>query len=112
MIPMNSIVKCMTSIDNNTFVCGTEENKMFLIDKRTNIPSLTIPTTDQVFDVKKIYPSSILYSHGKTLKIYDLKIGKELFSNKVDETASSLEILSSNTFVASGKNLHLWKGVS
>jgi hypothetical protein len=36
----------------------------------------TIPTTEQIFDVKKIYPSSILYSHGKSLRIFDLKIQK------------------------------------
>ena len=66
----------MTPIDNNTLVCGTEENKLHLIDKRMSIVSLTIPTSDIVYDVKKIYPSSILYSHGKTLKIFDLKIQK------------------------------------
>ncbi len=73
---------------------------------------MTIPKTEQVFDVKKIYPSSILDSQGKNLKIFDLKMQKELFANKVDENPTSLEILDSNTFVASGKNLHLWKGVS
>jgi hypothetical protein len=73
--------------------------------------TLTIPTLEPVFDIKKIYPSSILYSSGKSLKVFDLKVQKELFSNKVEEVSSSLEILSSDTFVASGKNLHLWKGV-
>jgi len=41
----------------------------------------------------------------------DLKIQKELFSTKVDEISANLEVLSSDIFVASGKNLHLWKGV-
>ncbi len=45
MIPLNSVVKCMTAIDNNTFVCGTDENKLSLVDKRMSIISLTIPTT-------------------------------------------------------------------
>lgn len=84
MTPLNSVVKCMTAIDNNTLVCATEENKLVLIDKRMSVISLTIPTTEQVYDVKKIYPSSILYSHGKSLKIFDLKMQKELFSSKVD----------------------------
>jgi hypothetical protein len=52
---------------------------MFLYDKRMSIPSMTIPTTETVYDVKKIYPSSLVYSHGKSLRIFDLKIQKELF---------------------------------
>jgi len=47
-----------------------------LIDKRMSGIISTIPTTEQIFDVKKIYPSSILYSHGKSLRIFDLKIQK------------------------------------
>jgi hypothetical protein len=74
----------MTAVDNNTLVCGTDDNKLLLIDKRMSLISLTISTTEQVLDVKKIYPTSILYSHGKSVKIFDLKIQKELFSNKVD----------------------------
>lgn len=109
---LSSVAKCITAIDSNTLVCSTEDNKLILIDKRTSMASLTILTTEQIYDVKKIYPSSILYSHGKSLKIFDLKIQKELFSNKIDEVASSLEILNSNSFVASGKNLHLWRGVN
>ncbi len=77
-----------------------------------SIASLTIPTPEPIFDVKKIYPSSILYSHGKSLKVFDLKIQKEVFVNKVDEPATHLETLSSDTFVTSGRNLHIWKGVS
>jgi hypothetical protein len=49
---------------------------MHLIDKRMSTVSLTIPLGEQVLDVKKIYPTSILYSYGKGLKIYDLKIQK------------------------------------
>ncbi len=44
-IQLNSVAKCMTSIDTNTFVCGTDENKLLLIDKRTSSISMTIPTT-------------------------------------------------------------------
>lgn len=66
----------MTGLDTNTFVAGTDENKMLLIDKRMSLVSLTIPTIEPVLDVKKIYPSSILYSHGKSLKVFDLKMQK------------------------------------
>lgn len=76
MIPLNNVVKCMTGLDTNTFVAGTDENKMLLIDKRMSLVSLTIPTIEPVLDVKKIYPSSILYSHGKSLKVFDLKMQK------------------------------------
>ena len=76
LIPLNNVVKCMTALDTNTFVAGTDENKMLLIDKRMSLVSLTIPTVEPVLDVKKIYPSSILYSHGKSLKVFDLKMQK------------------------------------
>lgn len=66
----------MTALDTNTFVAGTDENKMLLIDKRMSLVSLTIPTVEPVLDVKKIYPSSILYSHDKSLKVFDLKMQK------------------------------------
>lgn len=49
---------------------------MLLIDKRMSLVSLTIPTIEPVLDVKKIYPTSILYSHGKILKVFDLKMQK------------------------------------
>jgi hypothetical protein len=66
----------MTAVDHNTFVGGTDENKLFLVDKRMSLVTLTIPTTEHIYDVKKIYPSSILYSHGKNIKIFDLKMQK------------------------------------
>ena len=49
---------------------------MYLIDKRMSTVSLTIPVPEQILDVKKIYPTSILYSYGKGLKIYDLRVQK------------------------------------
>lgn len=44
VIPLNNVVKSMTAMDVNTFICATDENKMLLIDKRMNLISLTIPT--------------------------------------------------------------------
>ena len=41
-MPLNGIVKCMTAIDNNSLIVGTDENKFLLIDKRVSIPSITI----------------------------------------------------------------------
>lgn len=114
IIPLNGVASSLAPIDNNTFLTATDENKLFLIDKRMPNISLTLPTntSEHIHDIKKIYPSTILYSQGKALKIFDLKIQKELFSCKLDEVAANLEILNSDVFVASGKNLHLWKGVN
>jgi hypothetical protein len=47
---------------------------MVLYDKRAVGFVLNIPCTENIYSLKKIYPTSILFSYQNYLKIFDLRV--------------------------------------
>lgn len=104
-------MKTTDKITENSFVVGGESEVMSMVDLREKNLVMKLGIGEYCNNLAKIYPYCILACCGKNLKIFDLRVQKEMFTTKSDENIKGVSVLNSENFVTCGSNLTLWSSM-
>jgi hypothetical protein len=104
--------RSLATMDDQTLLAGGESPLVYHIDQRTEgiVGKYNMQAT--CHEIKKIYPTTVLLNLGNCLKLYEIRMQKELTKVPLDSPIRYMEVLTSSAFVTSGKSLSFYEGIT
>lgn len=103
--------RSLAMMDQQTILAGGESQFVELIDRRAQGLVGKFNMQRDCSEVRKIYPTTFIANLGNCLRLYEWRMQKELLKVNLDNPIKHLEVLSSLSFVTSGKQLSFYEGM-
>lgn len=102
---VEGVVRSLAVMDGQTILAGGESQFVELVDRRAQHLVGKFNMHCDCVSLSKMYPTTFIANLGNCLKLYEFRMQKELIKINLDSSIKHLEVLSSLSFVTSGKQL-------